>query len=95
MYDRIVSTEGVMGGEPRIEGHRISVRQIADLVSEGDTHPDVVADRYGLSRSVVYEAMAYYYENEKEFDQLWTEEYMLQRECDAIRSPEEAAKLDH
>ncbi|PSP93283.1 hypothetical protein BRC84_05195 [Halobacteriales archaeon QS_1_68_44] len=29
--DGIVSTDDVMGGDPRLEGRRVSVRQIAEL----------------------------------------------------------------
>ena len=45
---RIVTDEAVMGGEPRIEGHRISVRQVADWVEKGDLSAKTVADRYDL-----------------------------------------------
>jgi uncharacterized protein (DUF433 family) len=60
---RIVRDESVMGGEPRIEGHRISVRQVADWVEEGDLSAKTVADRYNLDIADVYRALTYYHEH--------------------------------
>jgi uncharacterized protein (DUF433 family) len=37
-----------MGGEPRIDGRRIAVRQIAERIEEGDRSAKTVADRYDL-----------------------------------------------
>jgi uncharacterized protein (DUF433 family) len=44
----VVRNEGVMGGEPRIDGRRIAVRQIAERIEEGDRSAKTVADRYDL-----------------------------------------------
>jgi uncharacterized protein (DUF433 family) len=63
---RIVRDESVMGGEPRIEGHRISVRQVADWVEKGDLSAKTVADRYDLDIADVYRALTYYHENPAE-----------------------------
>jgi len=60
---RIVTDEAVMGGEPRIEGHRISVRQVADWVEKGDLSAKTVADRYDLNIADVYRALTYYHEH--------------------------------
>ena len=63
---RIVASEDVMGGEPRIRGRRISVRQIAELVEEGDVDPRDVAERYDLDLADVYRALTYYHEHPDE-----------------------------
>lgn len=60
---RIVTDEAVMGGEPRIEGRRISVRQVADWVEKGDLSAKTVADRYDLDIADVYRALTYYHEH--------------------------------
>ncbi|EMA54518.1 DUF433 domain-containing protein [Halococcus salifodinae] len=60
---RIVKGEDVMGGEPRIEGRRISVRQVAGWVEKGDLSAKTVADRYDLDIADVYRALTYYHEN--------------------------------
>lgn len=62
-HDRIVADDDVMGGEPRIAGHRISVRQIAELVEEGGHGAETVADRYGLDVADIYRALTYYHDH--------------------------------
>lgn len=64
--DGIVSTEGVLGGEPRLADRRISVRQIAELVIDSDRSPTYVADQLTISVAEVHLALAYYYGNPDE-----------------------------
>jgi uncharacterized protein (DUF433 family) len=64
----IVRTDGVLGGEPRLDGHRISVLQVADMVLEADHEPEYVADQLGISLADVHSALAYYYEHPGEMD---------------------------
>ena len=67
---RIVTDEAVMGGEPRIEGHRISVRQVADWVEKSDLSAKTVADRYDLDIADVYRALIYYHEHPGEMTEV-------------------------
>ena len=53
----------ILGGEPRIDGTRISVRHIAARVIDADQSPASVADQFDTSLSAVYEALAYYYDH--------------------------------
>lgn len=57
----ITQDEDVLGGEPRIEGTRIAVRQVADMVIDGDQSPPHVADQLDVALAAVYEALSYYY----------------------------------
>jgi len=66
----IVRTEGVLGGEPRLEGKRISVIQIADLVLEAGHSVEWVADQLDVSLAEVHTALAYYYDNPDEMDKI-------------------------
>lgn len=66
----IVRTEGVLGGEPRLEGRRISVVQIADLVLEAGHSVEWVADQLDVSLAEVHTALAYYYDNPDEMDRI-------------------------
>lgn len=59
----IVSTEGVMGGQPRIDGRRISVVQIVEWIHEEGMDPETVATEFDLDLADVYRALAYYYDN--------------------------------
>ncbi|MCH7660946.1 MAG: DUF433 domain-containing protein [Euryarchaeota archaeon] len=64
--NRIVTTEDVLGGEPRIEGRRISVLHIYERVEGRGLKPRTVAARHGLDVADVYRALAYYHENPDE-----------------------------
>jgi uncharacterized protein (DUF433 family) len=64
----IVRSDDVMGGEPRIEGRRISVLQVADMVLDGAHSPEHVADQLDISLSEVHTALAHYYEHPEEME---------------------------
>jgi uncharacterized protein (DUF433 family) len=64
----IVRDDDVMGGDPRLEGHRISVLQVADLVLDADHSPEYVADQLGLTLAEVHAALSYYYDNPSEME---------------------------
>lgn len=61
--DGIVKTDGVMGGQPRIEGRRISVLQIYEWVNEEGMSPETVSSEFDLSLADVHLALSYYYDN--------------------------------
>jgi len=61
-------TPGVMGGKPRIAGHRISVQDVAIWHNEMDRTVDQIASDYNLSPADVHAALAYYYDHRKEID---------------------------
>lgn len=65
---RIVTTEGVLGGAPRIAGTRIGVLTLYELVEERGLDATTVADRFDLRVASVYRALAYYYENPREME---------------------------
>lgn len=79
----IVRTEDVLGGDPRIDGRRISVLQVADMVREGEHSPEYVADQLELTLAEVYTALAYYYEHPEEMDAVRERHRELERELDA------------
>jgi uncharacterized protein (DUF433 family) len=65
----VISTDDVLGGEPRLEGRRISVLHVAELVVGGHS-PAHVADQLDISLAEVHEAMAYYYNHPEEMSEL-------------------------
>ena len=69
-YAHIVHTPGTMGGEARIEGHRVRVRDIVlarDL--DGLSPEEIVASVYpSLTLAHVYSALAYYEDHREEID---------------------------
>jgi uncharacterized protein (DUF433 family) len=63
---RVVSTPDVLGGDPRIEGHRIGVHDIHQRhTGLGDT-PEEIATSYDISVSEVHAALAYAFSNTAE-----------------------------
>jgi len=64
----IVSEADILGGRPRIDGTRTSVRSIAILYKSGYS-PEEVADQFEhLSLAQIYAALAYYHANRDEVD---------------------------
>jgi uncharacterized protein (DUF433 family) len=69
-YAHIVHTPGTMGGEARVEGHRIRVRDVVlarDL--DGLSPEEIAASVYpSLTLAEVYSALAYYEDHRAEID---------------------------
>lgn len=61
----IVRTPAVMGGRPRIDGHRIRVQDIAHWSKSGMS-PDEVADEFDLTLGEVHAALSYYFDHIEE-----------------------------
>lgn len=61
-----------MGGQPRIDGHRISVVQIHEWVIEEGMNPEDVSAEFDLDLADVYLALSYYYDNVDEMEE-WRE----------------------
>lgn len=60
---RIVRDEDVMGGEPIIEGTRITVLRVHALVTERELPPEEVAAMHDLDKADVEAALRYYEDN--------------------------------
>jgi uncharacterized protein (DUF433 family) len=66
---RVVSTPGVCGGRPRIDGHRITVEDVAIWHERQGMSPDeIVSAHPSLSLSDVHAALAYYHEHRQRID---------------------------
>jgi uncharacterized protein (DUF433 family) len=66
-------TPGVLGGKPRIAGHRISVAQIAQMYLKMGESIEEIARDYNLSPASVHAAMTYYYDHREEIDRRTSE----------------------
>lgn len=62
-------TPGIVGGKPRIAGHRITVQDIAIWHERMGRNPDQIAAEYDLTLADVYAALAYYFDHRAEIDQ--------------------------
>ena len=66
---RIVSTPGTRGGKPRIDGHRITVADVAIWYERIGMSPDEIVSTYPtITLSDVHAALAYYYEHRERID---------------------------
>ncbi len=66
---RIVSTPGIRGGKPRIDGHRITVADVVIWHERTGLSPDEIVYNYpSITISDVYAALAYYFENRERID---------------------------
>src|SRR5437763_7493115 len=66
---RIGSTPGTCGGRPRIDGHRITVEDVAIWHDRMGMSPDEIVSAYpSLSVSDVHAALAYYDEHREQID---------------------------
>ena len=61
--------DDILGGEPRIDGTRVSVRHVAARVIDSGQTPALVADQLDISLAAVYEALSYYYAHIEELRQ--------------------------
>lgn len=61
-------TEGIVGGKPRIRGHRIAVQNIVIWHELLGQSADEIAAEYSLSLADVYAALTYYHDNREEID---------------------------
>ncbi len=66
--EHIVSTPGICGGKPRIDGHRITVQNVAIWHEQLGQTPQEIAEDYGLTLAQVHAALAYYYDHREEID---------------------------
>ena len=69
----IVTTPDVLGGQPRIEGKRIGVRMLGDMIRGGEWDIEEVIDELPVTREGADAALAYYDDHSEEMDQLRAE----------------------
>jgi uncharacterized protein (DUF433 family) len=67
---QIVKTDDVLGGDPRIEDHRIGVYHVYQRYVEGDETPEQIATSYEISVAEVHAALAYAFHNPDEMREI-------------------------
>jgi len=83
----IVRTDDVLGGKPRLEGRRVSVLQVAELVLTHGQSPEYVADQLDLSLAEVHTALAYHYDNVEGMNELRERHVELEAELEDVSTP--------
>jgi len=79
---QIVTTEEVLGGDPRIENHRIGVYHVYQRYVEGNDTPEEIATSYDLSVAEVHAALAYAFSNPGEMREIEARNRALYEEDD-------------
>ena len=80
-YRYIVRSAGVRSGNPRVENTRIAVHDVIGLLQSGETVDTVPANCFPqLTRSQVYECLAYYEDHRGEIDLLVARQMALASE---------------
>jgi len=61
-------TPGVLGGKPRVAGHRIRVIDVAIWHEKLGLSADSIASKHDLLLAEVYAALAYYYDHREQLE---------------------------
>jgi uncharacterized protein (DUF433 family) len=72
-HPHIVRLEGVCGGEPVIDGLRVTVRHVVTLHQRGETISEI-ADALGLTEAQVFHALSYFFDHQDEIMALIAQE---------------------
>lgn len=72
-HPHIVRIEGVCGGEPVIDGLRVTVRHVATSHLDGETVPEI-AEALGLTEAQVFHALSYFSDHRDEISALIAQE---------------------
>ena len=68
IHPYVIQNPGICGGEPIINGTRISVRLIVELDGMGKSVDEIVAMYPHLTHSHIYDALSYYYDHKDEIE---------------------------
>lgn len=75
----IVRTPAILGGKPRIAGHRVGVHRIAGWWKVGLTVEEIGERLSTLAPAEIHAALAYYHLNREEVDRYLDEEQLVCR----------------
>lgn len=70
----IVSTPGVVGGKPRIRGHRVPVHRIAGWWQLGLSVEEITEKHPSLTPAEIHAALAYYHLNRAQIERYLAED---------------------
>jgi uncharacterized protein (DUF433 family) len=72
-HPHIVRLEGVCGGEPVIDGLRVTVRHVATLHQRGESAAEI-AEALNITEAQVFHALSYFFDHRDEIRTLIAEE---------------------
>ena len=83
----IVRTPDVIGGKPRLKGHRVGVHRVAGWWKLGLSIEEIGEELSSLSSAEIFAALAYYHLNKAEIDGYLEEERAVCRQLERQKSP--------
>ena len=86
----IESTAETCSGHPRISGTRIRVSNIVFWVEQGQSPEEIVANYPQLSLADVHSALAYYFDNREEIDELIQEDEQFVRAVESKQNGQQS-----
>ena len=75
--NRIVTDQGILGGQPHIAQRRIRVKDIVQWYDLLKMDADEIAAAYDLELADIFAALAYYYHNRVALQETWEKEELL------------------
>ena len=72
-HPHIVRVEGLCGGEPVIDGLRVTVRHVATLFKQGESLAEI-AEALSLSEAQIVHALSYFFDHRAEIETLIAQE---------------------
>jgi uncharacterized protein (DUF433 family) len=79
-HPHIVRLEGVCGGEPVVDGLRVTVRHVATLHRRGETVLEI-AEALGITEAQVFHALSYFFDHRDEILALIAQEELAHARC--------------
>jgi uncharacterized protein (DUF433 family) len=79
-HPHIVRLEGVCGGEPVIDGLRVTVRHVATLHLRGETIGEIT-EALGITEAQVYHGLSYFFDHQEEIMALIAQEEQAHARC--------------
>ena len=73
----IITTPAIMGGEPRLRGRRIRVKDIVMWYEYRGMSVDEISSQFGIGLADVYVALAYYHAHGEAMRARWAEQKQL------------------
>ncbi len=69
-HPHIINDPGICGGSPVIKGTRFPIRSVVYYILQLGLTPEELIEKFSsLSLAQVYDALAYYYDNQEEVNQ--------------------------
>jgi uncharacterized protein (DUF433 family) len=72
-HPHIVCRDGVCGGEPIIDGLRVTVRHVATLYLQGETILEI-AEALNITEAQVFHGLSYFFDHREEISSLIAQE---------------------